>query len=74
MGIMYLGVEGCPLMFLDFKENLLYYCFPKDPMPGGDRDWKLAGRDDHPLTYKFVSSVLKEKRNANLGLPEMDAS
>ena len=73
MSIMYLGVEGCPLMFLNFINDLLYYCFPENPLEGGDRDWKLAGRDDHPLTYKFISSLLREKRNADTGLPKMDA-
>ena len=74
MSILYLGIEDGPLMLINVLNDIVYYAIPDDPTNVSEDDWKMAGYNDHHLTYRYIVSVMKEWRNVNTGLRKMDPS
>lgn len=74
MSIIYLGIQDADLMLINQIDDIIYYCFPKDVKMVMDDEWKMAGRSCHPLTIKFITALLKDNRDANLRLREMEPS
>ena len=72
MAIIYLSVEDGDLMLINQIDDIVHYCFPKDPTNVLDSEWEVAGRAWHPLTIKYISTLLKENRDANLRLREVE--
>ena len=74
MSILYLGIEDGPLILINVLHDIVYYAIPDDPTNVSENDWKMAGRKDHHLTYRYITSVMKEWRNVNIGLRKMETS
>ena len=69
MPIVHIEVEDGPLMLINSIDDIIYYAVPDDPSDVSEKDWKMAGRRNHPLTYKYIASIIKrELENANLRL------